>query len=80
MEKDEDKTQFKNALVKLSNIQSKSVAKWNRQNPTFMDTESKKDEFIKMIKNTMEELDDTKRNKIIKEICKNIYINDKFLE
>lgn len=79
-EKDENKQQIKEALLRLSNKQSKRVAKWNRENPTFMDSESKKEEFIKIIKSTMGELDDCKENKIIKEICKNIYINDKFLE
>lgn len=79
-ERDENKQQIKDALLRLSNIQSKRVAKWNRENPTFMDSENKKDEFIKLIKNTMEELDEIKENKIIKEICKNIYINGKFLE
>jgi hypothetical protein len=79
-EKDENKKQFKEAIIRISKIQSQNVRKWNKENPEFMDNDSKKDEFVKLVKNTMECIDDVKENKIIKSICKEIYINDKLIE
>ena len=41
-----------------------------------MENSDKKDEFIQLVKNTMDNVEQ-KQDKILKNICKNVYINDK---
>ncbi len=76
--KDKDNVIVKDAIKRVSQIQTKNVKMWNDQNPGFMKQPDKQDEFIKLVKNVSDEID-TKQNKIIKNICKNVHINDKNL-
>jgi hypothetical protein len=74
--KDEDKQYVKDAIKKVSHIQTKNINKWKSENPSYMEDTHKKDEFIQLVKNTMDDVEQ-KQDKILKNICKNVYINDK---
>lgn len=76
--KDKDNSIVKNAIKRVSQIQTKHVNKWSEQNPEFLKKPEKQEEFIKLVKNVSDDIDD-KQDKIIKKICKNIYINDKII-
>jgi len=76
--KDKDNTIVKNAIKRVSQIQTKNVNKWSEQNPEFLKKPEKQDEFIKLVKNVSDDIDD-KQDKIIKKLCKNVYINNKII-
>jgi hypothetical protein len=77
--KDENKQCVKDAIKKVSQIQTKNIGKWQNENPCYMEDSDKKDEFIQLVKNTMDNVEQ-KQDKILKNICKNVYINDKNLQ
>lgn len=77
--KDKDNTIVKDAIKKVSRIQSKNINKWSSQNPDYLTKPEKQTEFIKLVKNTTDDLDN-KQDKIIKNICKNVYINEKMIK
>ena len=76
--KDSDNNFVKNAIKKVSQIQSKNINKWSSQNPDYLTHPDKQEQFIKLIKNATDDLDG-KQDKIIKNICKNVYINEKII-
>jgi hypothetical protein len=76
--KDETKQYVKDAIKKVSHIQTKNIDKWKNENPYYMEDSDKKDEFIQLVKNTVDNVEQ-KQDKILKNICKNVYINDKTL-
>jgi hypothetical protein len=76
--KDETKQYVKDAIKKISHIQTKNIDKWKNVNPYYMEDSDKKDEFIQLVKNTVDNVEQ-KQDKILKNICKNVYINDKTL-
>jgi hypothetical protein len=76
--KDSDNNLVKNAIKKVSQIQSKNIKKWSSQNPDYLTKPEKQEQFIKLIKHTTDDLDG-KEEKIIKNICKNVYINEKII-
>lgn len=76
--KDSDNNVVKNAIKKISQIQSKNIKKWSNQNPDYLTKPEKQEQFIKLIKHTTDDLDG-KEDKIIKNICKNVYINEKII-
>jgi hypothetical protein len=78
-EKDENKEKTKEAIKKISCIQTKNIKKWTEANPNYMEKEKLKDEYIYLIKHISDDVKE-KEEKIIKNICKNSYINDKLIE
>jgi hypothetical protein len=77
--KDKDNSIVKDAIKKVSRIQSKNINKWSSQNPDYLTKSEKQSEFIKLVKNTTDDLDG-KQDKIIKNICKTVYINEKTIK
>jgi hypothetical protein len=77
--KDNDNTIVKDAIKRVCHIQTKNVNKWSDENPDFLKKPEKQDEFIKLAKNISDDIDG-KENKIIKNLCKNVYINDKIAQ
>lgn len=77
--KDKDNSIVKDAIKKVSRIQSKNINKWSSQNPDYLTKPEKQTEFIKLVKNTTDDLDN-KQDKIIKNICKTVYINEKMIK
>lgn len=76
--KDSDNNVVKSAIKKVSQLQSKNIKKWSSQNPDYLTKPEKQEEFIKLIKHTTDDLEG-KHEKIIKNICKNVYINEKII-
>ena len=74
-ERDNDKFKIKRAIREVSNKQFKSLEKWNKENLD-LESEEKKDEFIKIL-TTISEDCSTIDNKIIKKICNKSYLDKK---
>lgn len=71
--KDSNKSIIKGALKEVASKQAKSVVKWKAENPDFMDIDKKKDDFVRIVKATT---DDINEDKIIKTICKDIHLSE----
>ena len=78
-EKDENKSQTKDVIKKLSNIQIKNICKFKEAYPELMKNEKQKDDYMEIIKTTTDDIQN-KEEKVIKSICKNTYIKDKSIE
>lgn len=74
-EKDEDKKIIKNAIKRISKKQSQNICKFKENKPNFMNNAQDKDEFIDVVKMITEPIED-KEDKVIKSICKNVYVNE----
>lgn len=74
-EKDEDKVIIKNAIQKISKKQSQNICKFKENKPNFMTNSKDKDDFIEVVKIITEPIED-KEDKVIKSICKNVFINE----
>ena len=74
-EKDEKKEKTKEAIKKVSTIQVKNINKFKDAHPNFMQNEKEKDDYISIVRVTTSDIDD-KQEKIIKNICKEVYVND----
>jgi len=77
-EKDENREKTKDAIKKVSNIQIKNINKFKNAHPNFMENEKEKDSYMEIIKATTDDIKD-KEDKVIKSICKNIYIKEDLL-
>lgn len=73
-EKDENKNKLKSAIKQISNKQTQNMNKFTELKPNFMDNQQDKQDFIAIVKTATEEIED-KDDKIIKSLCKNVYIN-----
>ena len=71
--KDTDKTIIKDAVNKLACKQTKSLQKWKEENPDFLSVDRKKDDFIKIVHHVTSDVQ-TKQDKIIRTLCKDIHI------
>lgn len=78
--KDENNIIVKDAIKQIAVLQSKNVNNnWRKAHPNFMNNSNEKDDYIQIIKNTMGDIDN-KEGKIVKNICKNTYINNTKIE
>jgi hypothetical protein len=75
-EKDDDKTKIKDAIKQVSMKQTKNVQKWNDANPDFMEDPKLQETFIKLVQAATGDVT-TKNDKIINNLCKKVYINEK---
>jgi len=78
-EKDENQTKTKAAIKRASGIQIKNIHKFKEANPNCMQISKQKDEYMEVIKATTDDVTEIE-NKIIKNVCKSIYINDKLID
>jgi hypothetical protein len=78
-EKDQDKSKIKDAINKISRLQSQRISVWNNANPNFMENSHEKDEYVQLVKNAMDDIHD-KEDKIIKNVCKEIHVNEKLID
>ena len=72
-EEDEDYKQINSIIASVESKQIKQLSKWTRENPDYMQSEAKQQEFIKIVNETMAYLPDT-RKKIIKTLCNNLLL------
>jgi len=74
--KDENNIIVKDAIKQVAFIQSKNINNnWIKAHPNFMESSEEKDDYMKIVKNTMEDINN-KEGKIVKNICKNVYLNN----
>jgi hypothetical protein len=77
-EKDDNKEQINYVIDKIEKKQLQKVGTWIHANNDYMESESKKYEFVKLIKECNNSLKNKKhhreRNKIIKNMCNQIYV------
>ena len=74
-EKDENKTQTKEAIKKLSCIQIKNLKKFKEANPDVMENSKLKDDYMLLIKATTDSLEN-REDKVIRNLCKNVYVKN----
>jgi len=75
-EKDNDKSRIRAAIKDASITQYKSMRKWLKANPDYMQHPTKQDYFIDMVRHCGRNLDDGLDDKIIKRICSNSYVKN----
>jgi hypothetical protein len=73
--KDEDKNIVKRAIKEIASKQVKNIIKYKDENPNYMDSDTKKEEFINIVKETTFDIDDS-HERIIKNICKDTHISE----
>ena len=74
-EKDEQNTKLKSALNKITHVQRKNMNVWIDKHPNWEDNPLEQDEYLKLIKNCTDDLNEKKRgDKIIKKLCNEVYI------
>jgi hypothetical protein len=78
-EKDEKKEKTKDAIKKVSNLQTKNINKYKESNPDYMNSDKKKEDFINIIKVATSDIEG-KEEKIIKNICKEVYVNEEIIK
>ena len=74
-EKDNNKKQIKKAIKKASGKNYEALSKWTQENPDFMNYEDKQNYYAKTISALGKPIDDID-DKIVKNMCKQIYIKD----
>lgn len=74
-EKDDNNDCIKEAIKSVSAKQFKNIKKYKEAKPNYMVNDSDRDEYLNIVKNTTDNLDGN-NDKIIKEICNNVYVKD----
>ena len=74
--KDENREKISQVLKKITNKQLKTIKKWIHENPNYNQDEKLKDEYIQLVTKCTESLDESER-KLIKNICNNVYLENK---
>lgn len=79
-EKDEKKEKTKHAIKRVSNLQASQINHvYINENPDYMKNDKKKDEYIHIVRTATGDIQ-SKEDKILKNICKEVIINEKILE
>jgi hypothetical protein len=79
-EKDEDKTMIKEAIKNVSKKQVQNIHKFKEAKPNYMQNDNEKEEFIYIVKSATDDIVGAKEEKVIKNLCKNVYINEKIIK
>ena len=72
-EKDENKEFINKALKSVESKQLKNLNVWLEEHPNYMNNSSEQEEFAKLMSECGKSVDDS-REKIIKKLCDNVYI------
>lgn len=74
---DSENKKLKEAFKKVSLVQQKNMDKWTQENPTWQTDPVLQEEYMKLVKNCTDDIDENKRTeKIVKKLCNKVYIND----
>jgi|TARA_B100001093_G_scaffold340344_1_gene325120 hypothetical protein len=65
---DENKNKINNAIKKIEAKQFKNIKNWVDQHPNYMTNEKEQDEFLKIVKETSNSIEEN-REKVIKNLC-----------
>ena len=75
-EKDKEQHKLKKAIKTATYIQSENLNLYTDNNPDWMEKESKQNEYITIMKNSVDDIyKDNRVNKVVKKICSNVYYN-----
>jgi len=74
-EKDKDKEKTKSMLKGIQSQQFKSMQKWIKEHPNYMNDDKLKHEYMILVNKCSSSLNDHEK-KVLKNVCDNIYIND----
>lgn len=72
---DIDNNKTKNMIVSVSRKQSQNLTKFPKENPNWMESDTLKDTYMRIIKNSTDDIDD-KTNKIIDNMINVIHMDD----
>lgn len=65
---DENKSKINDAIKKIEAKQFKNIKNWVDQHPNYMNNEKEQDEFLKIVKETSNSIEEN-REKVIKNVC-----------
>lgn len=76
-EKDDNHEKMKNTIVKIANKERNSICKWVDQNPDWFDTEEKQIEYLTLVRNVCEPIENYEKNerKIIRNISREVLLD-----
>ena len=75
-EKDKEQNILKKAIKDATYMQSKNLLLYTDNNPDWMEKEHKQIEYMKMMKNSTDDIyQDNKVGKVVKKLCNNVYYN-----
>jgi len=73
-EMDDNKEKIKCVIKKVSNKNYGALQNWKEQNPDFKEDDTKKEYFVQSLSNISKDSKEIDNNKIIKNICENVFI------
>ena len=76
-EKDDNHEKMKDTIVKIANKERNSICKWVDQNPNWFDTEEKQIEYLTLVRNVCEPIENYEKNerKIIRNIGREVILD-----
>jgi hypothetical protein len=76
-EKDDNHEKMKNTIVKIANKERNSICKWVDQNPDWFDTEEMQIEYLTLVRNVCEPIENYEKNekKIIRNIGREVLLD-----
>ena len=73
---DTNNMKTKAAIKTLTSIQARSSGKYIKENPDWMEHDKKKERFVKIVKQTTEDIDEHKQTHIINNLLDNLHLTD----
>ena len=75
-EKDNDNKQIKEKMRDVAQKQVRSLNKWTREHPNYMNVSHLQDEYTKLVQGISDTLDQNE-GKVLKKVCNNVYLSDR---
>ena len=76
-EKDETHEKMKNTIIQIAKKERNALTEWVEENPNWMETESKQIEYLTIMRNVCEPIEDYDKNnkKIIRTLTTNVFVD-----
>jgi hypothetical protein len=76
-EKDENHEKMKNTILKIANKERNMISSWVEENPNWFDTEESQIEYLTMVRNVCEPIENDQRSekKIIRNISREVFLD-----
>lgn len=76
-EKDENHEKMKNTILKIANKERNMISSWVEENPNWFDTEESQIEYLTMVRNVCEPIENDERSekKIIRNISREVFLD-----
>ena len=76
-EKDETHEKMKNTIIQIAKKERNALTEWVEENPDWMETESKQIEYLTIMRNVCEPIEDYEKNnkKIIRNLTANVFVD-----